>query len=110
MMTEKEWEDMVKTMQAKIASGEITDEPWEDFLHYYVDYDCGISHEFLWNYKGVDYGLYPLEEFGKYEYYIEGEEKTIVFKDIYDAIEKIRLDGMTIQELYEKNLIFFDIG
>ena len=108
-MTEKEWEDMVIKMQAKISSGEITDEPWEDFLHYYVDYDCGLSHEFSWNYKGIDYGLYPLEEFGKYEYYIEGNN-THIYEDIYDALDNIRIDGMTLQELYEKNLIFFDIS
>ena len=109
MMTEKEWEEATAKRREKIASGELKDEPWADFLHFYVDYDCGLSHEFLWDYKGIQYGLYPMEEFGRYELLKEGNSESIVYNDIYDALDKIRIDGKSLQELYEQNIIFFEI-
>ncbi len=109
MMTEKEWEEATAKIREKIASGEIKDESWEDFLHYYVDYDCGISHEFQWDYKGISYGLYPIEDFGKYEFLKEGSNESIIYDDIFDALEKVRFDGKSLRELYEQNIIFFEI-
>ena len=108
-MNKEEWEAMrIKTIE-KIKNGELNDESWEEFIHNYVEYECGISHEFLWNYKGIEYGLYPLEDFGKYEYMSEETKESVIYKDIWDALENIRIDEKTLRELYEDNQIFFNI-
>lgn len=109
MMTIKEWEDEIAKIREKIASGELKDELWEDFIHYYVDYGCGISHEFSWIYKGISYGLYPMEDFGKYELLKEGSSEPIIYNDIYEALDKIRMDDKSLKELYDQKIIFFDI-
>ena len=109
-MDEKEWEAYVQKMQDDIKSGKINDETWDDVLKYYVSYDQGLSWEYVWNYKGKDYGLYPLEQFGRYEFYIFETKESIIYKDIYEALDKIRIEGKSIKELYESKLIFFDLS
>ena len=106
---EREWLEYVKKMQHKLETGEIKDLPWDDFVKYYINYDQGVSWEYVWNYRGVNYGLYPLERFGRYEFLNIDTKESIIYKDIFEALDKIRQDGKTIKELYESNLIFIDI-
>jgi hypothetical protein len=108
-MTEKEWKEMIDRINEKVSSGELQNETWDEFISYYVDYECGLSHEFAWNYRGVDYELVPIEEFGQYEFYNGSTNKKELYKDIYEALNLIRIEGKTIKELYEANLIVFDI-
>ena len=108
-MNKEEWQKMIKVFQEKIKTGEIKKDSWDAFIHYYVDYDCKISHEFLWNYNGIEYGLYPLEEFGKYQLCNSENQEAIIYKSIFDALEQIRLDEKSLKELYDENLIIFEI-
>ena len=46
---------------------------------------------------------------GKYEFLKEGSNESIIYDDIFDALEKVRFDGKSLRELYEQNIIFFEI-